>query len=826
MNQLYKNSFDKKLHNYSELIDILLSEIEKSENNLKENLENIRKDFPNLTDHSLVHSQALWNYAQIIIGNNNYLNPFEAYILHMCFLIHDAGMCFSILNNRNEIVDTDLFKDFIALNADIEDLEYEALFYCVRKLHGDFALKIPQIKLTSGKMVIENELIRDEFSEIIGKISKSHSCDVSYIENELNTYIKPEYIDLKVDCKKLAYILRVSDAAHIDNLRTPLTKKQIEEDIQGISKEHWTFQKKIGFPIVESGFLVYNSNSKFEIHEKKAWWLCYDSLKMLDAELKKADVFFTESNQIGFKVKGVKNIENTLQLGENNIRTNGWKSIDSKVKVTNPKLLAANVGGKNLYGSIYFAFREIMQNSIDAINIRKLKEENFLGLVEVMLEQNGSDHFLIIKDNGIGMSRNIMVNQLLDFGNSYWNSYDFYDEYVGVARLKFKSIGKFGIGFFSIFMLGDYIEVDSVKYGEQLSKRHKLVFENGLYENPILNEYESNDLKNDYGTIVKIKLNDNPYNKDGLIGSLNLKNNNLLDFIKYFIPSVNFEIKISEYGNELSYKNQIDDGKKYTYGEIISELNVEKNDERQKIISVIKNLNLNLLPLKVDGKTIGQLGIIPNISQISPQETGVVISNGVRVSTFSSELIGYVKVDDISNLKRTEFISNIPYSSLYDWGIRFLEYMNSLKGIYDFTNKIDGLKFSLGIIDDNQEIFGFLNNGNAYGFNILNFKNFIKNLTEVNIYTLMQGVSKDFVYNGFIFLIRPVHFGNLLKSDDINKVNTIEKFLESLISETWGGFTVDKKSGLEEFALTNNFQNIPYMELKTYRRIPPLHKVS
>ena len=76
MNQLYKNSFDKKLHNYSELIDILLSEIEKSENNLKENLENIRKDFPNLTDHSLVHSQALWNYAQIIIGNNNYLNPF------------------------------------------------------------------------------------------------------------------------------------------------------------------------------------------------------------------------------------------------------------------------------------------------------------------------------------------------------------------------------------------------------------------------------------------------------------------------------------------------------------------------------------------------------------------------------------------------------------------------------------------------------------------------------------------------------------------------------------------------------------------------------
>lgn len=818
MNQLFTNSFDKTKYNHTELIDRLLSEIKNSENNLKGNLENIRIDFPNLTDHSLVHSQALWNYAQIIIGDNNYLNPFEAYILHMCFLIHDAGMCFSILNNRDEIANTELFKDFIALNSEMENLEYEALFYCVRKLHGDFALKIPQIVLRSGKMVIEDEQFRDEFSEIIGKISKSHSCDVSYIENELNVYINPTCVDLQVDCKKLAYILRVCDAAHIDNLRTPLTKNQINEEIKGVSKEHWTFQKKIGFPAVENGLLVYNSNSKFEIHEKKSWWLCYDSLKMLDSELKKADVFFTENNQNGFAVKGVKNIENTLQLGENNIRTNGWKSIDSKVKVTNPKLLAANVGGKNLYGAIYFAFREIIQNSMDAINLRKLKEGKYQGLIEVTLEKNGSEHFLIIKDNGIGMSRNIMVNQLLDFGNSYWNSYDFYDEYVGIARLQFKSIGKFGIGFFSIFMLGEYVEVDSVKYGENLSKRHKLVFENGLYENPILSEYESNDIKNDYGTIIKIKLIDNPYHKVGLIGSLDLKNNNLFDFVKYFIPSIDFELKINEYGKEAIYKNQIIDDKTYSYGEIITALNVEKNDERQKIITIIKDLKLNLLPLKVDGEIIGQLGVLPNISQISPQETGVVISNGVRVSTFSSELIGYVKVNDISNLKRTEFKSNIPYSSLYEWGIRFLDYMNLFKDKYDFSQKNEGLKFSLGIIDDSQQIFGYLINGNAYGMNTLNFKQYIRGLNEVNIYTLMQNVAKDFAYNGFVFLIRPVHFGNLLKSEDSDKINTNEKYLESLIKEVWGGFKIDRKSGWEEFAITNNFQNIPYMELKTYRR--------
>src|SRR5690606_31971118 len=133
---LFKNSFDRKIFSdHLDLIDLLTAEILVSEVNLKDNLEMIRTDFPNLTDHSLDHSRMLWNYAELIIGDNQFLNPLEAYVLHMCFLIHDAGMCYSILNNKSEIKDTDIFKDFVALNPDIENVEEEALFYSVRKLH-------------------------------------------------------------------------------------------------------------------------------------------------------------------------------------------------------------------------------------------------------------------------------------------------------------------------------------------------------------------------------------------------------------------------------------------------------------------------------------------------------------------------------------------------------------------------------------------------------------------------------------------------------------------------------------------------------------------
>ena len=115
----------------------------KSELNLEKNLETIRIDFPNLTDHSLEHSRMLWKYADLILGNKIRLNPLEGYILHMCFLIHDAGMCFSILNNKKYLQGLPIYLDFIALNPDIKNLEEEALFYCVRKLHGEFAEQIP-----------------------------------------------------------------------------------------------------------------------------------------------------------------------------------------------------------------------------------------------------------------------------------------------------------------------------------------------------------------------------------------------------------------------------------------------------------------------------------------------------------------------------------------------------------------------------------------------------------------------------------------------------------------------------------------------------------
>jgi len=54
--------------------------------------EAIDKDLPDYTVHDITHSDALWEYADLIAGPNYPLNPCEAFVLGCAFLVHDLGM--------------------------------------------------------------------------------------------------------------------------------------------------------------------------------------------------------------------------------------------------------------------------------------------------------------------------------------------------------------------------------------------------------------------------------------------------------------------------------------------------------------------------------------------------------------------------------------------------------------------------------------------------------------------------------------------------------------------------------------------------------------
>lgn len=824
---IYKNSFDKTIFSDSaELIGKLLEEIKISEENLKDNLEMIRVDFPSLTDHSLNHSKMLWNYTQLIVGNNTSLNPLEAYILHMCFLVHDAGMCFSILDNKSDIEATDIYKDFVAINQNIENVEEEALFYSVRKLHGEFAFVIPSAKLPSGKMVINDEELRDEFCEMIGKISKSHSMDISYIDNELSTYTNPNYIDFPIDCRKLAYILRVADAAHIDNLRTPLLNSEIETNIKGASRDHWVFQKKIGFPRLESGLLIYNSVSSFTANERKAWWLCFDALNVLNDELKKADMFFSERNEKGFAAKGVKAIDNSLLLGDSFIKTIGWQSIDTKVKVSKPNLLAANVGGRRLYNNTFIAIRELIQNSIDAINLRQLKQSDFIGKIVVELKEEFGYWYLSVKDNGIGMSRGVLVNHLLDFGRSYWNSYDFYDDYLGIAQRKFRPIGQFGIGFYSVFMLGNEVTIFSTKFGEDLHSQNVLFFENGLTENPSLMVVNNRSLQAEYGTVVKIKLFNNPYEEKGFIDEISFQNNDLLSLIKHLIPDSKHPIEVIE-NNRITIieKNELSSSVELDFSTFIDSIIFQKkNDTKSFNIEKLKELDRKLLPIFANGETVGRLAIIPNINRKSLSNTGIIISNGIRVAELSGNISGFLRVSEVVNLNRNEFKPELTFESIFDWASRYIEYLklqSEIPAIYgDINYEIKSIQYSLGILDKNEFIFAYYDTklDKRILLTLASFRILIRQLDEFNHYQLMDTFHDEFHYNGIFDVLRPFAYGNIIRDEEKEKIVSIPSLIEHVLIEEWQRFKKNTFHGWNDFDYLPG-TSYPYFTRDVYTKI-------
>jgi hypothetical protein len=91
--------------------------------------------------------------------------------------------------------------------------------------------------------------------------------------------------------------------------------------------------------------------------------------------------------------------------------------------------------------------RELLQNSVEACRYRQFHSSNsYQPQIKVFL--NNTDRTVEIQDNGCGMSRNIILNNFLNVGNS--RSFD-----PSYSTEKYSSLARFGIGFWSIFTIAE-----------------------------------------------------------------------------------------------------------------------------------------------------------------------------------------------------------------------------------------------------------------------------------------------------------------------------------------------------------------------------------
>lgn len=612
----------------------------------------IQTDLPHMTIHDVTHLDALWEMASIAAGNSFDLNPAEAFVFGGAILLHDAAMTLAafpggISELRQETEWRDLHARYAASvpagdSAAAKEAENRATADALRLLHAKQAERLPTIAWEGPKkeamFLIEDQQVRNFYGPKIGKVAYSHWWAISKVEEELSGTLGalPNVTDCTVDILKVACLLRVADAMHLDQRRAPAFEFALTKPV-GISADHWTFQERMAKPFVQADALVYTAQPPFEAELADAWWTAFDALQMVDRELRDVDRVLRDRQKKPLIIRRVEGVHSPSDLART-IETVGWTPVDSTVRVSDVPNIVATLGGNKLYGDDPTApVRELIQNGLDAITARRRLQgrPSKWGDLQVILQQRTDGYWLCVEDNGVGMSQTVMTGPLIDFGKSFWRSSLAIQEFPGLASAGMKARGKYGIGFFSIFMLGDQVRVTTRRFDRDATSARVLEFRHGIGSRPNLRNADLEDVPLDGGTRIEVRLKLHPEEPGGLLHREDVFKPRILtlsDMIAAIAPACDVAISAIE-GEEILgstnaadwleidsatlIKRISDNGRKPPSTKYGWEELCELRDEEGRIFGRARiDVNANWYSsgiLTVDGLAAGKIGLVAGI---------------------------------------------------------------------------------------------------------------------------------------------------------------------------------------------------------------------
>lgn len=145
------------------------------------------------------------------------------------------------------------------------------------------------------------------------------------------------------------------------------------------------------------------------------------------------------------------------------INSVGYSYKDLSLRLNQSSIISLLMGDR-LYSHSGVAFRELIQNSLDACAVRRRIQENGQYVPEIKIskiEDELGKTWFEISDNGIGMDEHVLSEYFLKIGDSYYDSSDFKRQFNKIknGKASFCPISKFGIGILSVFMIADVLEV-------------------------------------------------------------------------------------------------------------------------------------------------------------------------------------------------------------------------------------------------------------------------------------------------------------------------------------------------------------------------------
>ena len=388
------------------------------------------------------------------------------------------------------------------------------------------------------------------------------------------------------------------------------------------------------------------------------------ALPKCESSLRDVDHLLRQGGRPRFVASRVLGANSPRELSQY-IRTQEWVPVDCAIRVSDvPKIVGA-LGGDKLYGNdSNCAVRELIQNAADAVVMRRCMQQrgDEWGHISITLESRDHEEWLVVQDTGIGMSASVMTGPLVDFGNSFWSMPLAAREFPGIHASGIPTVGRYGIGFFAIFMLGRRVLVSSLRYDKSADSSRTLEFQNGLASRPILYETSKERIPIDGGTRVEVCLSHAARSKRGILASnrFGFETTDLRSLVGFLAPNLNVELRAKEDGQEEEPVVRANDWLRLQEREFLGRLSIGAEGQKVEKASELSRLR----QLKgSEGELFGRASVQPR--KWGGTNSGCVSVGGLRansVSWISGLLQGQEK-----SASRNSAVVHLPAGVLSDW---------------------------------------------------------------------------------------------------------------------------------------------------------------
>lgn len=489
----------------------------------------IPRFFAEYTLHDKTHFLRVTEIMASVLGDTlEQLHSLEIGLLILAAFYHDQGMVVSS-EEYNKLENDEAFVMFrgdwrndhpnygeVQKQHDasfISDKEKERLQKLLNELDG--AMLTDYLRETHGKRshdYVLTTLSNDRRVEIFGvnisnylaKICWSHVQSVDWI-NEGNGFRYDESIGTAtINTVFLALMLRLADILDFDSDRTPdvlfksihftspvsIVEWQKHRSVRGwkITKDIVQFTMDFEHPVYEKTARTFIDWIEEELHQ------CHTAIRKFPSSVSKY--------QLGIAEK----VDRT-RLGAKN---NAYLYHDLEFTLSRDEVVKLLMTDK-LYQKSSLFIRELLQNSLDALRLRKAQfalEDTEWNAGKVSFRHYIDDEGQEVVeccDNGCGMDEHIISKYLGKVGRSFYRSPEFNRERTKLKDkgVDFEPCSQFGIGFMSCFMIGDRIRILTRKdYGVGKERGKPLEIEiNGI--GGLITIKEGNP-KQEIGTTIKV----------------------------------------------------------------------------------------------------------------------------------------------------------------------------------------------------------------------------------------------------------------------------------------------------------------------------------